>query len=132
MSDRRQDSAKGLEAHGDVQKMSSKEEVVEVSKDGHGGVPDQIQEVLQERKGCSFVTNDGFLCFTYLYIFHRACTKCCCEIYRFNFFNFGIWILDINKALLPLFYGEEGRGTCSKGPPVLVKVHVALYSQQDM
>lgn len=53
MSDRRQDSAEGLEAHGDVQQMGSKEEVVEVSENGHGGVPDQIQEVLQETKGHS-------------------------------------------------------------------------------
>lgn len=30
--------------------MGSKEKVVEVSKNGHGGVPDQIQEVLQEKK----------------------------------------------------------------------------------
>lgn len=50
MSDRGQDSAERLEAHGDVQQMSSKEEVVEVSKNGHGGVPDQVQEVLQENK----------------------------------------------------------------------------------
>lgn len=50
MSDRRQDSAKGLEAHGDVQQMGSKEEVVEVSKNGHGGVPDQIQKVLQKKR----------------------------------------------------------------------------------
>lgn len=50
VSDRGQDSAERLEAHGDVQQMSSKEEVVEVSKNGHGGVPDQVQEVLQENK----------------------------------------------------------------------------------
>lgn len=48
VSDRRQDGAERLEAHGDVQQMSSKEEVVEVSKNGHGGVPDQIQEVLKK------------------------------------------------------------------------------------
>lgn len=50
VGDRRQDGAEGLEAHGDVQQMSSEEEVVEVSKNGHGGVPDQIQEVLEEGK----------------------------------------------------------------------------------
>lgn len=44
VSDRRQDGAERLDAHGDVQQMSSKEEVVEVPKNGHGGVPDQIQE----------------------------------------------------------------------------------------
>lgn len=48
--DRGEDGAKGLEAHGDVQQVGRKEEVVEVSKNGHGGVPDQIQEVLQENK----------------------------------------------------------------------------------
>lgn len=47
MGDGRQDGAEGLEAHGDVQQVSSKEEVVEVSKDGHSGVPDQIQVVLE-------------------------------------------------------------------------------------
>lgn len=60
VSDRRQDGTQGLDAHGDVQQMSSEEEVVEVSKNGHGGVPDQIQEVLQEKRGHFFVTNDGF------------------------------------------------------------------------
>ncbi len=50
MSDRGQDGTERLEAHGDVQQMGSKEEVVEVSKNGHGGVPDEIQEVLQEMK----------------------------------------------------------------------------------
>lgn len=55
VSDGGQDSTKGLEAHGDVQEMGSKEEVVEVSKNGHGGVPDQIQEVLQENKGLLIV-----------------------------------------------------------------------------
>lgn len=50
VSDRRQDGAKSLEAHSDVQQMSGEEEVVEVSKDGHGGVPDQIQEGLQGQR----------------------------------------------------------------------------------
>lgn len=50
MSDRRQDGAKGLDAHGDVQQMSSKEEVVEVSKNGDGGVPDQIEEGLAKKR----------------------------------------------------------------------------------
>lgn len=50
MSDRRQDGAKGLEAHGDVQQVGGKEKVVEVSENGHNGVPDQIQEVLTEKR----------------------------------------------------------------------------------
>lgn len=50
MSNRWQDGAKGLESHGDVQQMSSKEEVVEVSKNRHGGVPNEIQERLEEEK----------------------------------------------------------------------------------
>lgn len=47
VSDRRQDGAQRLEAHGDVQQMGGEEEVVEVSKDGHGGVPDEIEEGLE-------------------------------------------------------------------------------------
>lgn len=47
VSDWGQDGPESLEAHGDVQQVSSEEEVVKVSKNGHGGVPDQIQEVLQ-------------------------------------------------------------------------------------
>lgn len=50
VSDRGQDSTEGLEAHGNVQQMSGEEKVVEVSEDGHGGVPDQIQEVLREKE----------------------------------------------------------------------------------
>lgn len=50
VSNRWQDGAKGLESHGDVQQMSSKEEVVEVSKNRHGGVPNEIQERLEEEK----------------------------------------------------------------------------------
>lgn len=46
MSDWGQDGPEGLKAHGDVQQVSSEEEVIKVSKNGHGGVPDQIQEVL--------------------------------------------------------------------------------------
>lgn len=42
--DRGEDGAEGFEPHGDVQQMSSKEEVVVVAQDGHGGVPHQIQE----------------------------------------------------------------------------------------
>lgn len=49
VGDRRQDGAKRLETHCYVQQMCRKEEVVEVSKNGHGGIPDQIQEVLEER-----------------------------------------------------------------------------------
>lgn len=44
--DRGEDGAKGFEAHGDVQQVSSKEEVVVVAEDGHGGVPHQVQEGL--------------------------------------------------------------------------------------
>lgn len=51
VSDRRQDGAEGLDAHGDVQQMGSEEEVVEVSKNGHDAVPDQIQEVLEGKRG---------------------------------------------------------------------------------
>lgn len=59
VSDRGQDGAKGLEAHGDVQQVSSEEEVVEVSENRHGGVPDQIQEVLQEKRDHGFNTSTG-------------------------------------------------------------------------
>lgn len=60
VSDRRQDGTKGLEAHGDVQQVSSEEEIVEVSENGHGGVPDQIQEVLRGKRGRLFVLSDSF------------------------------------------------------------------------
>lgn len=50
VSDWGQDGPEGLEAHGDVQQVSGEEEVVKVSKNGHGGVPDQIQEVLQQEE----------------------------------------------------------------------------------
>lgn len=46
MCDRGEDGAKGFEAHGDVQQVSGKEEVVVVAEDGHGGVPHQVQEGL--------------------------------------------------------------------------------------
>ena len=46
VSDGGQDGPEGLEAHGDVQQMGSEEEVVIVPQDGHGGVPDQVQERL--------------------------------------------------------------------------------------
>lgn len=49
VSDGGQDGAEGLETHGDVQQMGGKEEVVEVAKNGHDGVPDQIQEVLWQQ-----------------------------------------------------------------------------------
>lgn len=49
VSDGGEDGAQRLEAHGDVQQVGSKEEVVEVAENGHGGVPDQIQEVLRGR-----------------------------------------------------------------------------------
>ena len=50
MRDGGKDGAQGLEAHGDVQQMGGEEEVVEVSEDGHDGVPDQIQEVLSRER----------------------------------------------------------------------------------
>jgi len=48
MRDRGEDGAQRLEAHGDVQQMSSEEEVVVMAEDGHGGVPYEIQEGLAE------------------------------------------------------------------------------------
>lgn len=39
MCDGGEDGAEGLEPHGDVQQVSSEEEVVVVTQDGHGGVP---------------------------------------------------------------------------------------------
>lgn len=47
--DRGQDGAEGLEAHGDVQQVGGEEEVVVVAQNGHGGVPNQIQERLVEK-----------------------------------------------------------------------------------
>lgn len=41
--DRGQDGPQGLEAHGDIQQVSSEEEVVIMSQNRHGGVPDQVQ-----------------------------------------------------------------------------------------
>lgn len=43
-----QNGTQCLEAHGDVEQMGSKEEVVVVTQDGHGHVPGQIQEGLQQ------------------------------------------------------------------------------------
>ena len=57
--DRRQDGAKGLEAHGNVQQVGSEEEVVEMSKNGHNAVPDQIQEVLQGKKSSILINYDN-------------------------------------------------------------------------
>lgn len=48
MSDGGEDGAKCLKAHGDVQQMGGKEEVIVVAQDGHGGVPNQIQEGLMK------------------------------------------------------------------------------------
>lgn len=39
VSNRRQDGPQGLKAHGYVQQMSSKEEVIVVAQYGHGHVP---------------------------------------------------------------------------------------------
>lgn len=43
VGNRGQDGSQGLEAHGNVQEVGCKEEVVVVSQDGHGHVPGQIQ-----------------------------------------------------------------------------------------
>lgn len=53
MSDRRQDGAQGFDTHGDVQKMSGKEEVVVMSKERHQKVPHQVQESLKDERGPS-------------------------------------------------------------------------------
>lgn len=50
MGDRRKDGAKSLEAHGDVQQMGSKEEIIVVAQDGHGCVPNKIQEGLMKEQ----------------------------------------------------------------------------------
>lgn len=50
VSHRREDGPQGLEAHGNIQQMSGKEEVIVMSQDRHGGVPDQVEERL-EMKG---------------------------------------------------------------------------------
>lgn len=55
MRDGGQDGPQGLESHGDVQQVGSKEEVIIVSQDGHGGVPDQIQERLQRQNEASAI-----------------------------------------------------------------------------
>lgn len=47
VSHRREDGPQGLEAHGNVQQMSSKEEVIVMSQDRHSGVPDQVEERLE-------------------------------------------------------------------------------------
>lgn len=47
VSDRGQDGAQGFDTHGNVQEMSSKEEVVVVSKQRHQHVPHQIEEGLK-------------------------------------------------------------------------------------
>ncbi len=46
VSDRGKDGAKCLKAHGDVQKVGSKEEVVIMTQKRHGHVPGQVQEGL--------------------------------------------------------------------------------------
>lgn len=48
-----QDGAEGFDTHGDVQKMSSKEEVVIVSEQGHQQVPNQVEEGLNIETGLS-------------------------------------------------------------------------------
>lgn len=44
---RREDGPQGLEAHGNVQQMSGKEEVIVMSQNRHGGVPDQVEVRLE-------------------------------------------------------------------------------------
>lgn len=53
VSDRRQDGAEGFDTHGDVQKMSGKEEVVVMSKERHQHIPNQVQESLKDERGPS-------------------------------------------------------------------------------
>lgn len=43
-----QDGAQCLKAHSNVKQMGSEEEVVVVAQDGHGHVPSQVEEGLQE------------------------------------------------------------------------------------
>lgn len=43
-----QDGAKGFDTHGNVQKMSGKEEVVVVSEQRHEHVPNQVKEGLKD------------------------------------------------------------------------------------
>lgn len=56
VSDGGEDGAQGFEPHGDVQEMSSKEEIVVVAEDGHGGVPHQIQEGLANKQSETQIT----------------------------------------------------------------------------
>ena len=48
VGDRGQDGAQRLDAHGDIQQVSSEEEVVVVSQQGRQHVPAQVQEGLRE------------------------------------------------------------------------------------
>lgn len=50
VSYRRQDCSQSLEAHGNIQQMSSKEEVVVMAQNRHGGVPDQVEVRLHQEK----------------------------------------------------------------------------------
>lgn len=50
VSDGGYDGRQGLEAHGDVQQVSSEEEVIVVSQDGHGDIPDQVEERLKQEE----------------------------------------------------------------------------------
>jgi len=47
VSHRRQDGPQGLKAHRNVQQMSSKEEVIVMPQNRHGGVPDQVEVRLE-------------------------------------------------------------------------------------
>lgn len=48
VSNRGQDGAQGFDTHGNVQEMTSEEEVVVVSEQRHQHVPNQVEEGLKE------------------------------------------------------------------------------------
>lgn len=50
VSYRGQDGSQGLEAHGNIQQVSSKEKVVVMAQNRHGGVPDQVEERLHQKQ----------------------------------------------------------------------------------
>lgn len=53
VSDGGQDGAKGFDTHGNVQEVSSEEEVVVVPQQRHEHVPDQVEESLKDKGGLS-------------------------------------------------------------------------------
>lgn len=56
MSNGGQNGAQSFDAHGDVQEMASKEEVVVVSEQRHEHVPHQVEEGLKEENSRSVNT----------------------------------------------------------------------------